>query len=130
MKKNDFKSNKKDTLFISAKNKSGEVIGFVAFDNNQDHVYIRQLAVTPEMQKSGIGKTLTWSFLNVWKKCTCVKFVTRKLNEGAIKFYKKLGFDFSKYTHGSYDLDVYTGMERKLDKDFIELMLKKYEKIS
>jgi ribosomal protein S18 acetylase RimI-like enzyme len=125
----DFRDHKKDTLFISAKNNDGNIIGYVAFDKNPDHVYIRPLAVDPEFQHSGIGYWLMWSFLNTWKDCTSVKLETRKLNFRAIAFYKKLGFDFSQ-THGPHDPNVYVELERTIDQSFITSMVKKYERIN
>lgn len=124
----DFKNNKPGTLFIKAQNEQGKIIGYVAFDKNADHVYVRPLAVDPEFQHSGIGYWLMWSFLNIWQDCTRIKLDTRKLNFRAIAFYKKLGFDVST-THGLYNPEVYVQMERSLDKEFITSMVKKYEQI-
>jgi len=65
----DFKKNKQDTLFISAKTMNGKVIGFIGFDKKEDHAYVRQLAVHSDYQRLGLGTLLTFSFLNFWNDC-------------------------------------------------------------
>jgi len=127
---NDFDSCKPETLFISAKNQRGDVIGFAAFDKNTDYVYVRQLAIDPDFQMLGLGKLLTFSFLNMWKDCGWVKLLTRRLNYIAVGFYTRLGFTESAFTHGSYDPAVYIGMDCHMDSGITESLLKKYTLIS
>lgn len=129
---NDFKDQKPDTLFVSAKNADGVVIGFVAFDlckaieSKSSYVYVRQLAVHPEYQHKNLGFALTYAFLTKWSECRCVKLLTRKLNTSAVGFYMRLGFVESGYSHAGYDSSIYVGLEKVFNDDFALRILKLY----
>jgi ribosomal protein S18 acetylase RimI-like enzyme len=78
--KTDFNFRRPYTLFISAKDLQGRVIGFASFDKKSDHIYIRNLAIDPRFQKLGLGSLLMYSFVNIWKNVARVILCTRRLN--------------------------------------------------
>ena len=124
---NDFASKQANTLFISAKDEKDRVVGFVSFDNNSDHVYIRSLSVDPEFQGYGLGKALVFCFSNVFKNCRRLKLVTRKANSCARLFYTKIGFIESAYIHQGLSPERYIGYEYSFDDSFVEQISSKYE---
>lgn len=128
----DFLAKKSATLFISAKNQNGEVIGFVSFDKHQAsdsdlaNVYVRSLAILPQYQHKNLGAILMYSFLNIWPDYHCVKLVTRRLNASAVGFYTKMGFKDYGYVHEGFDPSVYVGFTRLFDDAFARTMLGLY----
>lgn len=124
---NDFASKKANSLFISAKDENARVVGFVSFDNNSDHVYIRNLAVDPEFQGCGLGKALVFCVLNEFKNCRCLKLMTRRANSRARLFYTKIGFIESAYIHQGIPPERYIGYEYSFDDSFVDQILSKYK---
>jgi len=67
-------------------------IGFVAFEKRKDAIEVMSLAVIPEYQKKGIGKSLLGHALDklAGRK---IHLVTHPRNTPAIILYLKLGFE-------------------------------------
>ena len=87
--------NNPDKHVICAIAKNGEkIVGLITFEptENPNEVYIRQLAVDPEMQKKGIGQQLMNTVKTSLPTTKKILLATRKVNTPACKFYKKLGF--------------------------------------
>jgi GNAT superfamily N-acetyltransferase len=125
----DFKAQKRDALFVNAKDANGNVLGCVAFDKKENNtVYVRQLAVAPEFKGKGLGSLLMYTFLKVWPETYHVGLLTRKLNNMARAFYIALGYTECSATEICTKLDptVYTGYQRSLSRDFIRQTIKNY----
>ena len=122
----DFARKKANTLFITAKDKSGKVVGFASFDRNSDHIYSRQGAVHPSLSRSGLGKNLLFSVLNVFKDCYYLKLVARRVNNVSKNFCSKLGFVESSYIHEGLSPEKYIGYELEFDGEFVAKTLSKY----
>lgn len=79
-------------------------------DENGGAAYMRQLAVLPDMQKKGVASALVCKALT---DLSCISRVTvayRKVNLGASKFYKRLGFVPDESCHSTLDPDLYEGL--------------------
>lgn len=92
--------------------KEGKAVGIsiVEFFKYPD-VYVRELAVLPDYQKKGIGKTMTFALLKDLPDLKKISIVTRRINLPAIDFYKALGFAVTDFSHSEYDPNRYIGME-------------------
>lgn len=94
----DFINQKDGTFFVVAQNSNDKVVGFVAFDKHvqtdEIKVYIRQLAIDPAYKNKGLGRLLCIDTIKeiIDHKPVNVVVCTRKINEPAIQFYRKLGF--------------------------------------
>lgn len=69
-----------------------KIIGFIAYEVQQDSVEIMSLAVIPEHQKKGVGKLLLNQILGKLKNRK-IHLVTHPKNTPAIILYLKLGFE-------------------------------------
>lgn len=91
----------------------GKVIGFVGFKDTdqQNEVYIAQLAVDPSYWQLGLGKELIFSIFDIKKETVRLFVIPRRINEVARQFYSHLGFTVSEYMHPGYNPQKYIGYE-------------------
>lgn len=71
------------------------VVGYIIFwIRYEDEGHIISLAVDGKYRKKGIGKELVNYAINIFEKCSVreIKLEVRIKNEGARKFYIKMGF--------------------------------------
>lgn len=120
----DFTAKKSGTYFFRAIDSgSKQVVGFVGFDvkTKEKSAYIRQLAVDPKYQKSGVGRQLVFALLQGSDlELDHMEMVTRKANIEAFNFYRKLGFIESPFQHEGLDPKVYGGLEWHLTKQVVK----------
>ncbi len=91
------------------------LIGYVSFDTptKTGELYIRELMVDPNYWQNGIGKKLLFSSLNLFPTTTCLVLVTRRQNEYARTFYRKLAFDeCEEYVHEPWDPKDFIGYKK------------------
>lgn len=80
------------------RNASGEIVGLVCTgvygEPDETIVWIREVAVRPDYQNKGIGRTLITQALNYGKEHGAVKafLAADEQNSGAIHLYESLGF--------------------------------------
>ncbi len=100
--------------FMVAK-KEGEVVGLIGFKATETphQIYIARLVVDQLFTREGIGKALVFSAFDIYENVEELVVITRKINESARQFYKRLGFKASSYMHGGYSPEKYTGYEWK-----------------
>ena len=93
----------------NGKNSRKSVIGYISVDvlENGKGVYIRQMAVSPSVQKRGVGRSLLQACI---KDVSFATVCYRKTNEGAKLFYGKLGFVPMTSTAHGLDENIYNGM--------------------
>ncbi|MHC1636244.1 MAG: ribosomal protein S18-alanine N-acetyltransferase [Candidatus Methanospirareceae archaeon] len=89
--------------FLVYENEEGKVIGYIIFYPNG---HIVSIAVSRSYRRRGIGTRLIEEVLKVTGGRARVE--VRRSNEGAIKFYKKLGFSLR------YIIEAYYGDEDAL----------------
>jgi len=65
----------------------GKILGYVIYDPKDGHII--SIAVLPESRRKGIGRGLVEE---VFKECKRAWLEVRVSNEGAQRFYEKLGF--------------------------------------
>lgn len=89
----------------------GKCVGFIWIKLNEDDssVYIGCLAVSPLIQRHGIGAGLVGEVLKLG--ATHISVATRKENVRAAALYKKLGFTESKEVPEGLVADIYIGFE-------------------
>lgn len=93
---------------------SGYLIGKHEIDDNDElHGHVTALSISPEARVSGIGRTLM-RLLEINEKGLSAKYIdlfVRVSNEGAIKFYTKLGYiiyeRIQEYYSGEISEDAY-----------------------
>ena len=88
----------REGIFVAEK--EGQIIGFQSLDkwaeysDSFDHVGVMGTFIIPEWRKKGIGTQLareTFKFARISKYEKIIIYI-RSSNEGALKFYKNLGF--------------------------------------
>lgn len=92
------------------------IVGYVSFDTpTAGELYIRELMVDPTYWQNGIGRKLLFSSLTVFPETTCLALVTRRHNECARTFYKRLAFDeCEEYVHEPWDPHYYIGYKKNI----------------
>jgi ribosomal protein S18 acetylase RimI-like enzyme len=107
---------KGDGYLLSAK-LDGKVIGFAGFKETEqeNEVYISQLAVDPRYWQLGVGKELVFSIFTIKKDTARLVVIPRRINEVARQFYAHLGFTVSEYMHPGYNPQKYVGYEWSKD---------------
>lgn len=97
--------------WVVAKNGEGRTVGFASFDvTDPERIYVMQMAVDPELQRSGIGRQLLFSILEEFRSVKHLNLITRRMNEQATAFYQRLGFNESEFMRKGYDAKKYIGM--------------------
>jgi len=92
------------------------LVGFVSIDVLGDNkVYLRQLAVSPDLWHQGIEETLVNSILEKEPSLQHILVIVRRANESEKAFYKNLGFQETLYMHEGFDPQDYIGLEYKRD---------------
>lgn len=80
---------------LAAVDEAGVIVGAVlgTFDGRRAHVW--HLAVAPERQGRGIGRTLMAELERIWETMRVVKisFSTEIANASAMSFYEHLGYE-------------------------------------
>lgn len=82
------------SYFISAKNETGDFMGYAGMYSAADEGYIYNIAVWTEYRSNGVGSALLKNLLEYSEKSGLLflSLEVRKSNINAIKFYEKLGF--------------------------------------
>lgn len=100
-------------IFLLSAKLDGKVIGFAGFkDTDQNNeVYIAQLAIDPRFWQQGLGKELVFSIFDIKKETERLVVIPRRINEVARQFYSHLGFTVSEYMHPGYNPQKHIGYE-------------------
>lgn len=107
----DLADPQKDVYFVSA-SIDGKVVGWASFNpEGKDEIYIRHMVVDPEYQNRGIGKMLIFKSFEQLPQAKKIVLVTRRINKGALAFYRALGFQEASYTHEGLDPKLWVGYE-------------------
>lgn len=108
----DLKSLLLSKHFIFQINFNNNVVGFIVarLEESKNNIHIMSIAVSPEYRNIGLGSVLI-NFLKDKYRMNLTLYV-HSVNENAIKFYKKNGFDiqaifFEYYTNFKIDKDAY-----------------------
>lgn len=93
-------------------NFNNNVVGFIVakLEESKNNIHIMSLAVSPEYRNIGLGTDLIRFLKNKYKMN--LTLYVHSVNENAIKFYKKNGFDiqaifFGYYTNFEINKDAY-----------------------
>lgn len=109
----DFEERKPGTYFFRT-TCEGRVVGYASFEktDNEHEVYIRQLVVDSKFERKSIGRTIGFdAVFNSLPDTNHVVVITRRSNDKALRFYKKLGFTECPYMHEGYSAEKYVGLE-------------------
>lgn len=111
----DFAKNDSNTQWVIA-TKKDLIVGYASFDIDlaEKIVYIRQLAVLPSQWRRKIGTNLVFSIKDRYPEIKRISFVTRKINQGGIEFFKTLNFKKSAFMHEDYNPELYEGYDLHL----------------
>lgn len=93
---------------------NNEVIGMVSFEKlpfENNAVSLRNIAISADHQRTGLGKYLVFSIINIASEITTIFVIVNHLNQIAVKFYENIGFCESKHTREGYDSAKYIGLE-------------------
>lgn len=83
-----------DERFITARNDSGELLGFVTLSTEGGVVWIEECLVFEKNRKQGIGTKLLTNLLEEAKRLNCHKIILEtNENLAAMNLYKKFGFN-------------------------------------
>lgn len=117
----DFKAQKKPIWLLQAIDQENKtVIGVATVEpdqaNPQTTLYIRQMAVHPSHQKKGIGREIVDV---IEKRFSAQGFkdivlLAREVNQPAIDFYTKVGFQSHGYKHPDYEGKPYIGFKKSI----------------
>ena len=70
-----------------------QVAGYALFRNEPEHVYLRQLFVTPELRRQGVGRAaLAWLWANAWSGRQHLRIDVLLNNVAAQQFWRAVGF--------------------------------------
>ncbi len=69
-----------------------KVIGYIIGSIDEDNAYIERIAVKEQYRKNGVAREMIDFFIES-AEGTCLSLDVREANEGAIAFYKKMGFE-------------------------------------
>jgi ribosomal protein S18 acetylase RimI-like enzyme len=73
--------------------RAGEVVGYVLYRPQVDHVYLRQFYVRPEYRRRGLGRqALEWLGRNAWSGTPRLRIDVLAGNAAAIAFWRAVGF--------------------------------------
>ena len=93
----EFISGKSKSEFLQVLESNGNVQGFIgySYDIHENSIYIWNLAVSSQFQRSGYGTQLIKQVLSVGKllKAKSLTLEVSESNLGAIELYQKLGFE-------------------------------------
>ena len=90
-------------LFFIKINENKEYVGFVfgnigsGLESGAEYLWINELYVEKEYRRKNIA-TEIFNFVEKWAKENGIKYIatmTSKMNKGAIKFYKNIGYKLS-----------------------------------
>jgi GNAT superfamily N-acetyltransferase len=71
----------------------GVVAGYALFRREAEWVYLRQLFVTPEKRRTGIGASaMKWLLANTWAYAPRVRIDVLVQNSAGIEFWRAVGF--------------------------------------
>jgi len=103
---------KKEIYTVSA-SINGKVVGFAACNPTEvpGQIYLRQLAVSPEYWRMGIGKKLLYSFFRVLPNTKHLILAVRRLNTCARDFYSALNFSECDYMYEKLVAEKYVGLQ-------------------
>ena len=77
----------------------GSIVGYQLSTQNGTNGHLARLAVTPGLQRSGIGSSLVQEMLSFFEQRDIrrVSVNTQQDNEASLKLYRKLGFRFDRH---------------------------------
>ena len=94
----------KGHLYVAEEN--DQIVGFVVFYSEQDHVHLENVAVTPRFQNRGIGTRLI-GFVEQQAQqdgYTCVELYTNASMTENLELYPRLGFEqFERRVEDGFD---------------------------
>jgi ribosomal protein S18 acetylase RimI-like enzyme len=71
----------------------GVVVGYALFRREPDHIYLRQIFVSSEFRRQGIGRqAIAWLWLNAWRGVPRVRIDVLVGNEPGQAFWRAVGF--------------------------------------
>lgn len=77
------------TIFSTA----NEVVGYVLFRHETDHIYIRQFFIVPEHRRHGLGRAaIDWLRRHDWDGAGRLRLDVLVGNERGIAFWRAVGF--------------------------------------
>jgi len=108
----DVNDAKKEIYMVSA-SINGKVVGFAACNPTEvpGQVYMRQLAVSPEHWRTGIGKMLMYSVFRVLPNTKHLILAVRRLNACARDFYAAMNFSECDYMYEKLVAEKYVGLQ-------------------
>ena len=70
------------------------VAGYALFRRDEDFVYLRQLFVSRDRRRAGIGRAaIEWLRQHAWLEASRVRIEVLAANERAIQFWRSIGFE-------------------------------------
>lgn len=107
----DYKKNKPDTLFLHV-SKNSKVVGYISFDiKDSNSVFVRQLAISPNLTNTDLIQRLLFSAFNYIPITQKIFLAVCKNNESAKKLVSSLGFTLTTNAKGDYNPEKYEGYE-------------------
>jgi ribosomal protein S18 acetylase RimI-like enzyme len=71
----------------------GVVVGYVLFRREPEFVYLRQIFVSPEFRRQGVGRqAIAWLWLNAWRGVSRVRIDVLVGNVPGQAFWRSVGF--------------------------------------
>ena len=98
-------------IFKRVASHNGKPVGFITYEVDRLYGKIHHLAVQPELQKTGIGRSLLQDCLSDFKSCG-VRFAHLEItSDHPAPFYKKHGFRELKYPDMKYGSSGIMGID-------------------
>ena len=71
----------------------GEAVGYALYRHEADHVYLRQLFVTPQHRRQGVARAaLRWMWGHAWVGAPRLRIEVLVGNDGGRAFWRSVGF--------------------------------------
>lgn len=84
---------------------SGQLIGCVQYFTRPDHLYLFNLAITPEFQNQGIGSAvITWLKIEAQSRRLAIELQALQINPRVLGFYQRQGFEITGEVETGYRL--------------------------
>lgn len=72
---------------------AGEIVGYVLFRPEPEHVYIRQFYISPQHRRRGLGRAaIQWLRANAWADAGRLRLDVLAHNQRGIAFWRAVGF--------------------------------------
>jgi predicted acetyltransferase len=70
-----------------------QIAGYALFRQDPEHIYLRQLFVTPALRRRGVGRAaLAWLWAHAWPKAARLRIDVLLNNTAAQSFWRAVGF--------------------------------------